>query len=542
METIRACVCEKLLQKADRLFTGTIDGRIIELLQNARRAGATKVNISNQEDGNITITDNGKGIEDFQKLLDLGNSGWDEKLEAGEDPAGVGLFCLAPGKVTIVSGNNQVVIEKDGWTGELIEVVKVNQPVKGTILEFGDEGPWDFETVEKHAVFSGMKVIVDGKQCKSVPFCSDHAVLYEKPGCRIEVLDNISEHHRKWASGWYGGRVLVNFHGQVVQLDCWPAEKHRGLNILIDIADKTDIRLMLPARTRLVENAALEKLKAAIELEYYQYYQRQEKHTLYYSEYLRSQELGIELPEAEPQFTPGLIWDEYDMPVEVAMPKGFELKDCYLCFDNELDDEQAETNPHLLAALGEFKDSPFVPVRIDKGYIGYSWSKLAKVTKVAVKTGKERLRQGIYCEEIACFDHVSIMVHVSDGKHFSSEVSMAVTALPQNDKRTWHTDLVCVTEKARCELTTENIWYHMGGFNGSGDGDTYDTQLYYFEKELDDFWNELIGPYETLRQQLVKDLYQLHDKWHKIIITEDDQLEIIFKDGKREIIKPADQT
>ena len=71
METIRACVCEKLLQKADRLFTGTMDGRIVELLQNARRAGATKVNISNEKDGYIAITDNGKGIEDFQKLLDV---------------------------------------------------------------------------------------------------------------------------------------------------------------------------------------------------------------------------------------------------------------------------------------------------------------------------------------------------------------------------------------------------------------------------------------------------------------------------------------
>jgi len=537
METIRACVCEKLLQKADRLFTGTMNGRIIEILQNARRAGATEVRISNK-DGLVSVQDNGKGIEDFQKLLDLGNSGWDEKLEAGEDPAGVGLFSLAPRKVTITSGDRQVVIEKDGWSGEPIEVVRANQGVNGTILAFADEGPWCFETVEKHAVFSGMKVFVDGQQCESVPFCSDNAVLYERPGCRIEVLDNISEHHRKWANGWHGDRVLVNFHGQVVQLDWWPAEKYRGLNILVDIADKTDIRLMLPARTRLVENAAFEKIKAAIEFEYYKYYQWQEKHALYYKEYLRAKELGIELPEAEPQFVPGLIWDEYDMPIEVTMPKGFELKDCYLCFNDELDDEQAETNAHLLSALGKFKDSPFVPVRIDNGYMGYNWSKLAKVTKVEVKTGKERLRHGICCEEIACFDNVSITVHVSDGRVFGSEVSMAVMALPQKGKYAWHTNLVCVTEKARCELTAENIWYHMGGFNDSGDGDAYDTQLYYFEKELDDFWNELIGPYETLRQQLIKELYQLHDKWQKITLTEDRTLEIVFKDGKTETVKP----
>lgn len=65
------------MTKADRLFTGTLDGRIIELLQNARRAGATKVTISNR-DGCVTVKDNGPGIDDFAKLLDLGGSGWDE--------------------------------------------------------------------------------------------------------------------------------------------------------------------------------------------------------------------------------------------------------------------------------------------------------------------------------------------------------------------------------------------------------------------------------------------------------------------------------
>ena len=102
-QTICAKVNPRLLTKADRLFTGTVEGRIIEILQNARRAGATEVRISNK-DGLITVQDNGSGIEDFQKLLDLGVSGWDEQLEAGEDPAGVGLFSLAPRKVTIISG------------------------------------------------------------------------------------------------------------------------------------------------------------------------------------------------------------------------------------------------------------------------------------------------------------------------------------------------------------------------------------------------------------------------------------------------------
>ena len=100
MKTIKARVNTRLLNKASRLFTGTLEGRVIEILQNARHAGATKVQITTT-DGLVRVRDNGRGIEDFAKLLDLGGSGWDEGFEASEDPAGVGIFCLAPREVFV---------------------------------------------------------------------------------------------------------------------------------------------------------------------------------------------------------------------------------------------------------------------------------------------------------------------------------------------------------------------------------------------------------------------------------------------------------
>ncbi|MFH1616360.1 MAG: ATP-binding protein [Planctomycetota bacterium] len=536
MQVIKACVSERLLQKASRLFTGTLDGRVIEILQNARRSGATEVRISNKEEI-VTVQDNGSGIEDFQKLLDLGGSGWDEQLEAGEDPAGVGLFSLAPREVEIVSGNRKTIIDKDGWTGKPVEVTETTETVSGTILKFRDEKPWNMELVEKHAVFAGIKVIVDGKYCHQMPFCSSEAAHYENPGCKIEVAKEVSKYHRDWTSTWYHGRVLVNFHGQVVQIDHWPGKNRSGLTILVDIADQTDIRLMLPARTRLVENQAFEQLKTAIEREYYKYFQKQKTHTLYYEEYLRAKELGIELPEAEPQYRAGLICGEYNEPVEVFMPKDFKLQDCYLCFNKDFKDEPAQANAHLLSALGEFKNNPFIPITIDDGYMGYSWTKLPKVTKVEVSKGAEKLRHSIYCSEIACFDDLIITVHTSDGKTFSSNVDMAVLIEPPKDKKyRWADQLVCVTKEARNHLSSENIWFHIGGFDI--EGDSYDTQLYYFEKELDEFWNELIGPYETVRQQLIKELYPLYDKWQKVTIFSDQSLEIVFKDGKRQRVNP----
>ncbi len=537
-EVICAKVNPRLLTKADRLFTGTVEGRIIEILQNARRAKATEVRISNK-DGFVTAQDNGIGIEDFQKLLDLGGSGWDEKMEAGEDPAGVGLFSLAPREVTIISGNRKTIIDKDGWTGKPVEVTENAETVNGTIVKFRDEKSWDMELVEKHAVFAGTRVIVDGKYCHQMNFCSDDAVYYANPGCRIEVVKEISKYHSQCSSTYYHGRVLVNFHGQVVQLDYWPSKSRQCLTILVDITEQTSIRLMLPARTMLVENAASKKLKEAMELEYFKYFQKQKTHTLYYEEYLRAKELRIELPEAQPQFRAGLICDEYDQVVEVVMPKEMELKDCYLCSDDDCDDDLAEINAHLLAALGKFEGRPFMPVTIDNGYIGYSWAKLHKVTKIKVKTGKELLRQGILSEELACFDKLSITVHTSDGKVFTSSVCMAVIEAKKKGKYHWCDHVTCVTKEARESLGSDNIWYHLGGFNI--EGDCYETQQYCFEKELDEFWNTLIGPYETMRQEIYSILgrqYKIYDKWKRITVTNEGSLEILFNDGRTEVIKP----
>ena len=81
MGTIQATVNIRLLSKATRLFTGTLGGRVVEVLQNARRAEATEVAITNG-DGYVTVCDNGRGIGD--------TSHWWGLLEAAR-PGRLGL-------------------------------------------------------------------------------------------------------------------------------------------------------------------------------------------------------------------------------------------------------------------------------------------------------------------------------------------------------------------------------------------------------------------------------------------------------------------
>src|SRR5262245_31647632 len=112
-KTIRAGVTQDILGKAEFFFNGSDAQRCIELLQNARRAGATCVTIAcepidSPRPFRIVVSDDGRGIEAFENLVSLGGSGWQSEYAAAEDPAGVGFFCLKPMPVTVTSRGQRI--------------------------------------------------------------------------------------------------------------------------------------------------------------------------------------------------------------------------------------------------------------------------------------------------------------------------------------------------------------------------------------------------------------------------------------------------
>ncbi len=535
METIQATVNPRLLTKASRLFTGTLQGRVIELLQNARRAGATKVEITNQ-DGLVTVRDNGRGIDDFARLLDLGGSGWDQAREASEDPAGVGVFCLAPREVLIRSNGKMATISGEMWTGQPVPVTDDPEPIEGTLLRFKDE-LWTHTDVDVNAVFCGMDVTLDGEACPRAPFISDDAAYYPELGYRIWVrqTDDLDQWHTASKRGkYYYANVLVNFHGQVVTFDHRPVDEH-GLNFLVDLTgEPTAIRLMLPARTRLVENDAFEQLKRALELEAYRYLQKRGHHRLPFAQYQRAKELGIDLPEAVPTYHVGLLTGETPEPIEVTMPKDLLLAKCYQLEPENKDlGEVDEANIHLLAALGKF-DEPFVPVVIQPCYDGYSWARLPTINTARITAGKALHEDWMASGKLVCMDSLGISVETSDGRTWRSPVCMAIRSIESDKRRFWVDEEVLVTPAAK-ELDYCDIWYHLGGWYE--DGDTFDTQLAVFSEELDRFWTALIGPDENLRRSILGLLESLPD-WKHVKAEASGTVRLTFNDGSEKTIEP----
>ena len=537
ISTIQATVNPRLLTKAARLFTGSLSGRIIEILQNARRAGATTVQITNT-DGVVIVRDNGSGIDDFAALLDMGGSGWEADLEASEDPAGVGLFCLAPRELTVRSRGRLVTITGSGWAGEPVEIEKDTKRLSarggiaagaGTEMRFMDE-PWNHFVVSPQAVFSGMAVHVDGEACPQEPFIQGEAAEHPELGCRVQVLPagKLTLQHRNLCPD---SGVLVDFHGQVVGLTCWPL-RSTALRFLVEMTGQpTGIRLMLPARTQLIENEALDRLKTVLEREAYLYVQRQGSHHLYYAEYLRARELGIDLPEAIPTYDVGLILGATDpMPAEVTTPDDFPLRRCYQMTKPE--DDAAEINAHLLGALGKC-EKPFVPVTIDARYVGYSWSKLPTIDEVALSKGELLQESRLAYGMLRCVKSLTITVRCSDGRRFASPVCMAVKAAEGNE--VWRCEYDVYVTPAAQQLQSEQIWHHFGGY--SDDGDTYQTQLDQFDNELEAFWTRLAGPYEMLRGKLLDSVRDLSG-WQSVTITPNGQMKIIHDTGVEQVVTP----
>ncbi|MDC4228396.1 MAG: hypothetical protein MPW15_30220 (plasmid) [Candidatus Manganitrophus sp.] len=83
-----------------------------ELLQNARRAGASRISILTDPSDReyFRIEDNGGGIEDFQILLDPGHSNWTEEVLQHDLPFGVGFW-------SVIDVARRVEVRSKGWRG-----------------------------------------------------------------------------------------------------------------------------------------------------------------------------------------------------------------------------------------------------------------------------------------------------------------------------------------------------------------------------------------------------------------------------------------
>ncbi len=308
-ETISAKVNVAMLEKADRLFRNDDDGIWIELLQNARRAGAAAVDISVKEvqatsgQCEITIRDDGGGIDDFQSLLTLGTSGWNMETQMREDPAGMGFFCMCRSEVEVRSGHRLVRITPSVFLGKgEAQVETTPELVRGTRVRFTRASTRAalIGALERVAEFYPLEVSLEGQQLQRHDFLE--GALYRESIDGIEVGFSTAF---KWGWHWrdlnwnfYGARIHEPFEAITGFLgaakDGPPSEIHARFNVL-EIAR---VKLQLPDRRGIIQDDFLRDFERKARAAAYRFFQGQQHHALPFKNWKEAKALGVGLSEA----------------------------------------------------------------------------------------------------------------------------------------------------------------------------------------------------------------------------------------------------
>lgn len=388
--TIQTAVGQSLVHKVSRLFNGSLSDVLTELLQNARRAAATHVDIRSYDlagHPTLVVCDDGSGIDDPVKLVTLGDSGWNADIADREDPAGMGVFSLAGHRVEIRSFSRsaaqgwRVVITPDAWeTGAPLAVEPFDIDAGTEILI---DFPENWETALDGAVAHcarhyPLPVFLHGDVQPRADFLAGAIHVEPWQGCRIGVFRGL------------GNRPLdcprINFHGLTVGCD-FPivseADHHEPWSVKVDIVDSPALQLVLPARKEMVQNEALRALKTAAERAIFRAFAARESHRLSFASWRRASDLGVQMPEAA-------AWLEAWAPQTAdghGLPSGDPVVNEPMVL---LDNYEPDIDQGAAQALSSGSPLGRRPVRARNAFAGYSWyDALPRVAEIsfAIDTG-----------------------------------------------------------------------------------------------------------------------------------------------------------
>lgn len=147
-----------------------------ELMQNARRAGATSIAIKIGE-GFYEITDDGIGIADFAKLLSIAISGWDESVQKSDSPYGLGFLSTiyASQSIEVASGHTMFAATREQILGlEEVQLQHLDTPIAGAVIRMhgiNQTAQQLLSATQTYALGFPLPVTIDG-----VPVERKHAV------------------------------------------------------------------------------------------------------------------------------------------------------------------------------------------------------------------------------------------------------------------------------------------------------------------------------------------------------------------------------
>ena len=278
--TIRARIHAGAIDRVTRFYANSLADTFSELLQNSRRSGATRLDVTTEavpDKGiRVTLTDDGKGISDPAILLSFGESGWDDNIAEHEDPAGMGLYALSQRGCVISSRAPCPGLEfPPAWRTTLTPECFLGKE-DAVIVEA--EAPFPQGTAISFIAEQSLETIQAALR-ESARYCPLPVTFDDIPVDKDRFLDGAlhSEPWRGITFGIFKDRFVgfnptdLNFHGLTlaVQLPSVSTIDGQTWTARADIHACPDLELVLPARKQAVETPFLDEMRAAARLAIY---------------------------------------------------------------------------------------------------------------------------------------------------------------------------------------------------------------------------------------------------------------------------------
>ena len=526
--TIQPRVGQSLITRVTRLYNGTLFDCLAELLQNSRRAGATRVEIDTGTLGGwpaLVIRDDGSGIDDPAKVLTLGESGWGAETAQREDPAGMGIFSLAGRYVAIRSHSQaansgwEVLIPDDAWQGGVALSVRPCSITAGTEIAVVLPETWIAalnSAVLDAARHYPLPVWFQGVEAQRQDFLDGASHIEEWQGCRIGVFKKYGSEPKD--------TPRINFHGVTVPCQSVEVQELRGntWSARVDIIDAPALQLVLPARKEMVHNDALAALRIAMEGAIYRSLAAVGEHRLPFSDWQRARQFGVTLPEAAAwleSWSPSQADNNDWLQSHRLQAEGTIIVPC-----READLEQAAApvigNAALLGAQAACCEAAFE---------GYGWyDRLPRITAIdfTFEQGGESWAYGDSAAEL-------LPVGMTSGRVSNLHLDLTITPSGANESqpevRTFDIDvlaagndayslddaIVLIAEGARVELGELVDLMERALFCACDDcdSDSWETQHRYFVSEARNIAATLLFGEEEALIVALREVVQNHLMW-----------------------------
>jgi hypothetical protein len=393
-ETVRGKVNVALLDKADRLFRNDDAGIWTEILQNARRAGATSVDLTikpvqpTENSCVVTVQDDGRGIEDFQSLLTLGTSDWSTETQSAEDPAGMGFFSLCRSQVEVYSGDRFVKVTPAVFLGKAEAYVETGGDfIQGTRLRFTRQSSRDalIAALKQVTEFCPIEVWLEGQSLPRHDFLA--GALYRELIDGVEVGFGVAfEHGHSYYhdANWnfYGTRIHHPFESFIGLLD----DNKRSVSTIyarFNVLETGRVKLQLPDRRGIIEDEFLKEFERKARAAAYRFFQTQPQHVLPFRNWKEAKTLGVDLPEAASLLT---SWHAESRDESIEPLLGYPEAGIVTDLTHVILADRDLLNAHTLDAARHCgANFPGTLYRTEPEYAGYAWyDRLPRIADTAV--------------------------------------------------------------------------------------------------------------------------------------------------------------